>query len=227
MLLPLAVGCARVTRSPAPRDVRTIIVLPVDDRAGSALYADAPPLAVLRGDAAADDRITAPQLLQGALRDELHARGFVVAAERATPAADATSARRTATEAASLLASGGPDQQAGGAALDVHLWRWDPSAPSHVLYVDVALDATLVAPDGRVLWTCHVPATPIDGGAASSVTLAYPQVARTVAQLVLRDSRRRTRQPRAEATRSTRAASHRPFVSPRGSRARPRRPRSP
>lgn len=98
MLLPLAVGCARVTRSPAPRDVRTIIVLPVDDRTGSALYADAPPLlAVLRGNAA------------------------------------------------------------------------------------------LVAPDGRVLWTCHVPATPIDGGAASSVTLAYPQVARSVAQLVLRD----------------------------------------
>lgn len=161
--------------SPAPRDARSIVVLPVDNRTGSALYADAPPLVGLLRDEPARARLTAPDILTAELRKELATRGFTVLVREDSAGSVAEAARH--------LTAAGIDAPA----LLVRLWTWDPIAPSHVLYVDVRLDATLVAPDGRVLWQATFPARPVDGGGASSVTLAYPEVARRVVAATLGD----------------------------------------
>jgi hypothetical protein len=168
-------SCTAIVASPAPRDVRTVVVLPVDNRTGSPLYADAPPLVGLLRDEPARSRVTAPDILTAELRRELAARGFTVLVREENV--------RSAGEAAQVVTTAGIDAPA----LLVRLWTWDPSAPSHVLYVDVRLDATLVAPDGRVLWQASFPARPVDGGGASSVTLAYPEVARRVVAATLGD----------------------------------------
>lgn len=175
LLAALLCSCAPVVTSTTPRDVRTVVVLPVDNRTGSALYADAPPLVGLLREEPPPSRLTAPDILTAELRRELAARGFTVLVREENV--------RSAAEAAQVVAAAGIDAPA----LLVRLWTWDASAPSHVLFVDVRLDATLVAPDGRVLWQATFPSRPVDGGGASSVTLAYPAVARRVVGATLGD----------------------------------------
>lgn len=161
-------------------------MFPVDNRTGSELYADAPPIASFLG-YPTRPRITAADLLTDALAGELAARGFRVAAPPGPPPGETEAPIGSAQEAARRLASAKLDADG----LYVRLRRWSPASASHLLYVDVMLDATLVAPDGRVLWTAELPATPIDGGGASSVSLGYPEVARRVAELVTSDLRPR------------------------------------
>lgn len=175
----LAVGCARLVTSPAPTDVHTLLVLPVDNRTGSTLAAEPPPLTSLLGGAPPRPTITAADLLTGALRTVLAERGFT--ATVATPARPIASA----AEAAQFVAASDPD----AVALYTQLQTWEGTSMSHLVYVDVGLEASLVAPDGRLLWTARLPATPIDGGTASSVSLGYPEVARRVAELVVGDLR--------------------------------------
>ena len=180
LVLLLVSACARTIASPPPANLRAVAVVPVDNRTGSDLFADAPPLSGLFPDTGQARRVTAPDLLEDALRLDLAERGFVVSFGDVAPSRGAI---RTVADAARWAASARLDVPV----LYVQLRTWDATAPSHVLYVDVALDATLVAPDGRVLWTSRVPATPVDGGGASSVSLAYPEVARRVARLTLGD----------------------------------------
>ena len=178
VLLSLA-ACTRIVTSPSPAGVATIAVFPVDNRTGSDLYADAPPIAGFFG-YATRRRVTAADLLTDELAHALVARGFRVLPFPAAPSVTIEPPVASAPDAARRLADAGIN--AGG--LYVRLRRWNPAAASHLLYVDVMLDATLVAPDGRALWTAELPATPIDGGGASSVALGYPEVARRVAELV-------------------------------------------
>jgi len=184
LLAVVLTSCAPVVTSPAPRGVDTIVVLPVDNRTGSPLYADAPPLlGVLREEPAAH-RVTASDILTDELRAELARRGFRVL--RPEPEAGTPEpAVRSAEQAAQWALAAGVTAPV----LYVSLSRWDAAAMSHVLYVDVELAATLVRPDGRVLWTSRLPARPIDGGGASSVSLAYPAVARRIVELVVADLR--------------------------------------
>jgi len=179
-------SCAPVTTSPAPRGVGAILVLPVDNRTGSPLYADAPPLLLgVLGEASETRRVSAGDVLTDELHSELSRRGFRVLVPESATGSDPALAIRSAEQAADWASKAGVEAPV----LYVSLSRWDPTAMSHVLYVDVELDATMVSPDGRVLWRSRVPARPIDGGGASSVSLAYPAVARRVAELVLADLR--------------------------------------
>ncbi len=184
LLAVLLSSCAPLVTSTTPRDVDTIVVLPVDNRTGNPLYADAAPLLGMLRDAPAAHRATASGILTDELRAELSRRGFRVLQPEPTSGGMAEPVR-SAEEAARWAAAAGLDAPV----LYVSLSRWDATAMSHVLYVDVALDATLVHPEGRILWTSRLPARPIDGGGASSVALAYPAVARRVVTLVLADLR--------------------------------------
>lgn len=154
-------------------------MFPVDNRTGSELYADAPPIAGFFGypDRA---RVTAADILTDALARELVDRGFRVIAPPPAPQNSVPRAPASVRDVAEHLASAKVDADG----LYVRLGRWNPASASHLLYVDVMLDATLVAPDGRVLWTAELPSSPIDGGGASSVALGYPEVARRVAEMV-------------------------------------------
>lgn len=178
----MVASCAALVTTPAPPALRTIAVLPVDNRTGSPLYADGPSLLGLI-DQRSGGRITAGDLLGDALRSALAECGFTVL--DLTRAAGPGDAVPDVAAAARRVATLGSD----AAGLYVRLTVWDGSAASHLLYVDVALDAALVRPDGTVIWEAHLPATPIDGGGASSVSLGYPVVARTVAQRITADLR--------------------------------------
>lgn len=183
LLLSLA-GCARLLASPSPPDVTTIAVFPVDNRTGSEVYADAPPIAVFFG-YPNRQRVTAADILTDAFARELSSRGFRVVAPPGAASGETAVSVASAQEAARRLAEA--EIHADG--LYVRLRRWNPAAASHLLYVDVMLDATLVSPDGRILWTAELPAVPIDGGGSSSVALGYPEVARRVAELVVANLR--------------------------------------
>lgn len=189
MLLLVALGvagCARVVVGPAPADVRTIAVFPVDNRTGDALYADAPPLLGILRDAPDEQRVTAADVLTEAFRRELAARGFALAPSAGPADGPLAAPVRSPAEAAQRLAALGSD----ATALFVQLWLWDSTAQSHVVYVDVKLDAFLVAPaTGRILWQAHFPASPVAAGGAGSVSLAYPEVARRVVAATIADLR--------------------------------------
>ena len=183
LLLPLA-SCTRLVASPTPPDVDTIAVFPVDNRTGRDLFADAPPIAGWFG-YPTRPRVTAADILTEEFARELAARGFRVIAPPPGPGGEPAPPVGSAAEAARRLA----DAKLDADGLYVRLRSWNPTSASHLIYVDVMLDATLVAPDGRVLWTAELPATPIDGGGASTVALGYPEVARRVVERVIENLR--------------------------------------
>lgn len=183
LLLPLA-ACTRLVASPTPHDVDTIAVFPVDNRTGRDLFADAPPISGFFG-YPTRPRVTAADILTDEFARGLAARGFRVTAPPPSPEGEPAAPVGSAAEAARRLA----DAKLDADGLYIRLRRWNPTSASHLVYVDVMLDATLVAPDGRVLWTAELPATPIDGGGASSVALGYPEVARRVVERVIENLR--------------------------------------
>ena len=67
LLTSVLAGCSRLVASPSPADIRDIVVLPVENATGSALAAEAPPLADLIGRAPDRPTITAADLLTDAL----------------------------------------------------------------------------------------------------------------------------------------------------------------
>lgn len=182
-LLPLT-ACTRLVASPSPPDVDTIAVFPVDNRTGRDLFADAPPIAGFFG-YPTRPRVTAADILTDEFARGLAARGFRVIAPPPSPGGEPAAPVGSAGEAARRLA----DAKLAADGLYVRLRIWNPTSASHLIYVDVMLDATLVAPDGRVLWTAELPATPIDGGGASTVALGYPEVARRVVERVIENLR--------------------------------------
>jgi hypothetical protein len=175
-------GCSTLVVSPSPAGIRNVVVLPVENRTGSTLAAEAPPLGDLFGRAADRSPITAADLLADALRTALAERGF--AARLARPSPSGVPLVHT-EDAGRFLAP----EEADAAALYTRLRVWETTSRSHLLYVDVALDAWLVTRAGVTIWTARLPATPIDGGGASTVSLGYPEVARRVAELVTSDLR--------------------------------------
>jgi hypothetical protein len=182
LLCASAPGCTRLITTPRPAGVGTIAVLPVENRTGSELYADAPPLllAVL-SDAAEPPRVTVGDLLVAEARRRLAAQGFVVvdAARVLPPGARSPG---SAADAAEALRRAGGD----AAVLYLTLARWDPDQASRPTYVDVELDMVLL--DGRSaqpIWRAHLPAQPVDGDGTGTISLAYPAVARTVVARML------------------------------------------
>jgi hypothetical protein len=166
--------------SPSPAGIRNVLVLPVDNRTGSPLDAEAPALGDLFGREPARPSITAADLLTSALRSALAERGFAARVEGRPPGGTPIAGPEEAGRFAGRTA---PD----AIALYTRLGVWEATSRSHLVYVDVALDAWLVSPAGEVVWTAHLPATPIDGGGASTISLGYPEVARRVAELVTDD----------------------------------------
>lgn len=176
-LLAVAVlpACAsRLVVAPSPPDVHAVVVLPLENRTGSDLFVDAPPLPSIFRDVPAT-RVTVPVLLRDELQRQLVARGFRIL--DAPPHTGPEPRPVTGPEeAARRVAELGLE----ATALYGQVERWDPDDPSHITYVDVALDLFLAAPDGRVVWEAHWPASPFPAGGATSVALAYPSVARRV-----------------------------------------------
>jgi hypothetical protein len=180
LLVVLHAGCSRLVTSPSPAGVHTVLVLPVDNRTGSPLDAEAPSLGDLIGRAPQRPPVTAADLLTTALRLALAERGFAARLETPPPGAEPIASPEAAGR---FVAQAAPD----AVALYTRLRVWETTSRSHLLYVDVALDAWLVTATGATVWTAHLPATPIDGGGASTVSLGYPEVARRVAELVTND----------------------------------------
>lgn len=177
VLLAVVAGLGGCIRAPRPLpfpNLPKLALLPVDNRTGGDLHADATPLIGLLRGSAYEPRVTAASLLTDELQRALVARGVEVIT---LPAIDGSTTAHDTARVARELDTRGLDAPA----LFVQLWKWEPLTGSHVLYVDVELDAFLVARDGRVLWAGRFPAHPVDGGGASSVALAYPAVARQVA----------------------------------------------
>jgi hypothetical protein len=171
-------GCTRLVVAPSPRGVAAIAVLPVDNRTGSELFVDAPPLLLgLLRDAPAPPRLTVPDLLAENARRRLAEQGFSV-----VPAAvvrDALAGRTTASAADAVRAL----REAGvtAPALYLTLWRWDPDAASRPTFVDVKLDMVLLAArDAPPLWQARLPAQPVEGDGTGTISFAYPAVARRV-----------------------------------------------
>jgi hypothetical protein len=179
VLVASCAACTHVASTPPPSGVRSVAVLPVDNRTGSELYADAPPLVGLLG-GVSPPRVTVPDLIADELARQLAARGFTVVA---TPrASDATHGPPSPDQAAAWLRA--HDVDAPG--LYARLERWSPNESSHLVYVDVALELWLLDPaSGSPLWQATLPATPISGGGASTVSLGYPEVARQVVTRLL------------------------------------------
>jgi hypothetical protein len=173
-------ACAHLVVSPAPPAVGRVVVLPVENRTGSDLYVDAPPLLSILEDGPAG-RVTVPELLERELRRQLAERGFELLDLSPT---DRVAAGEDPDGAARRLRERGVE----AAALRTRLSRWDPFDPSHVIYVDVRAEASLVeVGHEQPHWRASLPAGPISGRGASSVALAYPIVVREVVARLLGD----------------------------------------
>ena len=126
----------------------------------------------------AETRQQAPTMLAQAVAAQLQARGIaVVDADRVT-AASGGRAPQTLTEARALIEHAGLDVPA----LYLNLEKYEASDHDFPAYVDVALDATLLAPgSGAILWTTHRAARPVATRGSTSLPDAYQSAATTVA----------------------------------------------
>lgn len=166
-LLPLALaaGCA-VHRSPPP-PLAAVTVLPV---------ADAPERAATTGiftlySWIAETRAAVPRQLAAAIRDRLAAHG-IAAALAGGPVPS------TLHQAVQTVSAAHVDNPV----LYVDLLKWEAENVTSPRFVNVALDATLIAPSGRILWTSRLESGPIATLNAIDLAGAYRMAIDTVAE---------------------------------------------
>lgn len=167
--LPLLAACAGHRPPPPPAPLAAVVLLPI---------ADPPDRSAVQGVFAfyswiAATRAAVPDQLDAALRQTLAARGIAVAAPRGESAIPAATLR-AATEA--VIASG-----LDAPALFVALDKWEAENTDFPAFVNVALSASLIAPDGRLLWTTRRDARPVATRGASGLAAAYARAAGEVA----------------------------------------------
>lgn len=165
-LLLAALGACAPHRPPPPPPLTAVALLPI---------AGAPDRSAVTGiftfySWIAATRAAVPEQLAAALRAALAARGIAVA-----PAgvAGATSLRQ-ASDAVAAAHLPTP-------ALFVVIDKWEAENVSAPQYVHVGLDATLIAPSGKILWTTRHEARPVATLNATDLASAYQKAADAVA----------------------------------------------
>ena len=183
VLLPvLTLYCTHApVAPPLPATVRTIAVLPPNNRTGDPLlvesasfwhpYADRP------------GRVTVADVLAADVRAQLERRGFKVMAPEAVTAAIGNQTPGSPEEAAALVARGKLE----GGALYLEIRRWDADmSPLHPRRILAAVEAYLIdAATGQVVWTAHYPLRPVPTPGAITRWVAYTIAARKVAAELL------------------------------------------
>lgn len=162
----LALGACAPYRPPPPPPLAAVALLPI---------ADTPDRSAVTGvftfySWIAATRASVPDRLAAALRAALVARGIAVVAAD-LPAGVAL---RQASAAVAALRPQTP-------ALFVQLDKWEAENVDAPQFVDVALDATLFAPSGKVLWTTRRKAGPVATRNATDLADAYQRAADAVA----------------------------------------------
>lgn len=168
--LAVAVFCCLAAcgprRPPPPAPLAAVVVLPI---------ADAPDRSAVTGvftfySWIAEARAAVPAQLAGALRGAIARRGIAVQAAPAT----APSSLQAAIDAAAGLDA---------PALYVELGKWEAENRTAPQFVNVALEATLIAPgSGKILWTSRHVAGPFATRSAIDLTSAYRIAADEVAE---------------------------------------------
>ncbi|MGH7786361.1 MAG: hypothetical protein ACRERC_05805 [Candidatus Binatia bacterium] len=174
-LTTLLAGCAARRVAPPPADlVRRVALLPAYD----------PPdrSAVTRiftfYSWVAETRQEAPAMLMQAVAAQLQARGIAVVDADRIAAASGGRPPRDLAEARALIEHAGLEVPA----LYLSLEKYEASDHDFPAYVDVALDATLLAPgSGAILWTTRRVAGPVATRGTTSLPAAYQSAAATIA----------------------------------------------
>jgi hypothetical protein len=119
----------------------------------------------------AETRAAVPAMLADALRGQLAQRGIGVVA------GSAAGTPQTVAEARAAAGRAGLDAPA----LFVAIGKWEADDVSYPAFVDVAVEATLLAPSGDVLWTARRAAGPVATRGSTSLAAAYQRAAQQVA----------------------------------------------
>jgi hypothetical protein len=163
----LLAGCAALD-APPPRD-------PVPAVALFAIH-DPPERSAVTGiftfySWVAETRATVPTMLADALRSQLAERGIGVVE------GSAAGTPRTVAEAQEEAGRAGFETPVLFVAID----KWEADDASYPAFVDVAVEATLLAPSGDILWTARRAAGPVATRGSTSLAAAYQRAAQQVA----------------------------------------------
>ena len=180
LLLPvLTLHCALPPSAPPlPATVRTIAVLPPNNRTGDPLLIES--ASFWDPSAARPGRVTVADVLAAETRGQLERRGLKVIAPEAVTAAIGNQTPSSPEEAADLVARGKLE----GSALYIEIRRWEADmSPLHPQRILVALEARLIdTATGQVVWTAHPPLHPVPTPGAVTRWVAYTIAARKVAE---------------------------------------------
>src|SRR5262249_13111889 len=139
-----------------PGMVRTIAVLPPDNRTGDELLVSGS--SVLERYVLATSRVTVADVLAAEAGIQLERRGFTVVPADAVAAPTGGGVPRDVRAASGIAERG----KLPGLALYLEILRWDPDAPTEPSYIVVGARATLVDPaSGRVVWEYAPPTDPV------------------------------------------------------------------
>ena len=184
LLLPvLTLHCALPPSAPPlPATVRTMAVLPPNNRTGDPLLIES--ASFWDPSAARPGRVTVADVLAAEARAQLARRGFTVMAPEAVTAAIGNQTPSSPEEAADLVVHG---KLEGSSALYIEIRRWEADmSPLHPRRILVALEARLIdTATGQVVWTAHPPLRPVPTPGAVTRWMAYTIAARKVAQELL------------------------------------------
>ncbi|HSX83343.1 MAG TPA: DUF3386 family protein [Candidatus Saccharimonadia bacterium] len=180
LLLPvLTLSCALPPSAPPlPATARTIVVLPPNNRTGDPLLVES--ASFLHPYADRPGRVTVPDVLATAVREQLARRGVKVIAPETVTAAIGNQTPRSPEEAAAWVAQGKLE----GNALYIEIRRWEADmSPLHPQRIIVAVEARLLDPaTGHAVWTAHRPLHPVPTPGVATRWMAYTIAARKVAE---------------------------------------------
>ncbi len=167
-------GCVR-TPPPAPQPVRTIAVLPVNNRTGDPLVIAG--ASFLEHYVMRTARYTVADALAAEARAALVQRGFEVVAPQVVDAAVNGQVPASAADAAALAARNHIE----GAVLYIEIHRWESSGGTEPAFIIASITAMLIEPGtGRVLWTGVHPSQPVPTPGIINLGDAYAVAAHTV-----------------------------------------------
>ena len=179
LLSVLTLSCALPPNTPPlPATVRTIAVLPPNNRTGDPLLVES--ASFLHPYADRPGRVTVSDVLAAEAREQLARQGVKVIAPEVVTAAIGNQTPRSPEEAADLAAHGKLE----GSALYIEIRRWEADlSPLHPQRIIVALEARLLEPaTGRTVWAAQRPLHPVPTPGVATRWRAYMIAARKVAE---------------------------------------------
>ena len=178
-LLVLTLSCAAPPGpAPLPATVRTITVLPPNNRTGDPLLIES--ASFLHPYADRPGRVTVADALAAEVREQLTRQGLQVTAPEIVIAAIGKQTPQSLEEAADLATRGKLE----GSTLYIEIRRWEADmSPLHPQRVIVALEARLLDPaTGHTMWTAQRPLHPVPTPGVATRWRAYMIAARKVAE---------------------------------------------